>query len=207
MKNSEVVSAALGGTFFAIPYLAMSVPILPSLAIGTAAFVAGELVFKKDKIIKLKESNFNLYQTLENAKKQNRHILEMIPLIEDKDIQKNLNEINDTVSKIIKTIEKNPDKEKKIKNFFDYYLPVIVKIVDRFDEIENQKISSKESKKFYESTSKTISEINEVFKKFLNNLYESDMLDANVEMKVLNSMLKSDGLDEDSINVEEVNHE
>ena len=38
-------------------------------------------------------------------------------------------------------------------------------------------------------------------------LYESDMLDANVEMKVLNSMLKSDGLDEDSINVEEVNHE
>lgn len=207
MKNSEVVSAALGGTFFAIPYLAMSVPILPSLAIGTAAFVAGELVFKKDKITKLKESNFNLYQTLENAKKQNRHILEMIPLIEDKDIQKNLNEINDTVSKIIKTIEKNPDKEKKIKNFFDYYLPVIVKIVDRFDEIENQKISSKESKKFYESTSKTISEINEVFKKFLNNLYESDMLDANVEMKVLNSMLKSDGLDEDSINVEEVNHE
>ena len=42
-----------------------------------------------------------------------------------------------------------------------------------------------------------IEEINDVFKKFLNNLYESEMLDANVEIKVLNTMLKSDGLDKD----------
>ena len=131
----------------------------------------------------------------------------MIPKIEDRNIQANLKEINDTVNKIIKTIEKNPDREKKIKNFFDYYLPVTVKLVDRFDEIENQKISSTSTQKFYESTSKTISEINDVFKKFLNNLYESDMLDTNVEIKVLNSMLKSDGLDKNSLKVKEDNHE
>ena len=131
----------------------------------------------------------------------------MIPMIEDDDIKKDLKEINDTVNKIIKTIEKNPDREKKIKNFFDYYLPVTVKLVDRFDEIENQRITSSASKKFNESTSNTISEINEVYKKFLNNLYESDMLDTNVEIKVLNSMLKSDGLDKNSLKVEEDNHE
>ena len=207
MKNSEVVSALVGGTFFAVPYLALSLPIVPSLAIGATAFVAGELVFKKDKVISLKETNISLYHTLEKAKKQNKHILDMIPVIENVEIQKNLNEINDTVNKIIKTIEKDPKKEKKLKNFFDYYLPVTVKLVDRFDEIENQKISSKDTKKFYESTNKTISEINDVFKKFLNNLYESDMLDTNVEIKVLNSMLKSDGLDSNSIDVKEDKHE
>lgn len=206
MKNSEIASALIGGTFFAVPYLALSLPILPSLAMGALAFTAGELVLKKNTPL-LKEKNPSLYDTLEKAKKQNKHILDMIPMIEDSEIQKNLNEINDTVTKIIKTIEKNPDREKKIKNFFDYYLPVTVKLVDRFDEIENQKISSSDSKKFYESTSKTISEINDVFKKFLNNLYESDMLDANVEIKVLNSMLKSDGLDKNSLKVKEENHE
>lgn len=207
MKNSEVISAVVGGAFFAVPYLALSVPILPSLAIGATAFVAGELVFKKDTIISLKETNIDLYKVLEKAKKQNKHILDMIPMIEDKEIQMNLNEINDSVNKIIKTIEKNPEKEKKLKNFFDYYLPVTVKLVDRFDEIENQKLSSSDTKKFYATTSKTISEINDVFKKFLNNLYESDMLDANVEMKVLNSMLKSDGLDKNSLKVEEDKYE
>ena len=94
MKNSEIASAIVGGTFFAVPYLALSVPILPSLAIGAAAYVAGELVFRQDKVVpRLKETNFSLYQTLENAKKQNKHILDMIPVIEDEDIRKNLNEI------------------------------------------------------------------------------------------------------------------
>jgi len=207
MKNSEIVSAVVGGTFFAVPYLALAVPLAPSLAIGAAAFVAGELVFRTDYVKTLKETNISLYNVLQNAKKQNKHILEMIPKIDDDGIKKNLKEINDTVDKIIKTIEKNPEKEKKLKNFFDYYLPVTVKLVDRFDEIEDQNISSKDSKKFYENTSKTIEEIDSVFKKFLNSLYESDMLDTNVEIKVLNSMLKSDGLDSNSINVKEDKHE
>lgn len=205
MKNSEVVSAVIGGSFFAIPYLALNIPILPSLAIGTLAFTAGELVFRKGKT--LKESNLTLYETLENAKKQNKHILEMIPKIENIELRKSLNEINTTVTKIINTIEKNPEKEKKLKNFFDYYLPVTVKLVDRYDEIENQRINSKEEKSFNLTTEKTIKEINDVFKQFLNILYQSDMNDTDVEIKVLNSMLKADGLSKNELNVEEGDHE
>lgn len=207
MKNSEVVSAVVGGAFFAVPYLALSVPILPSLAIGAAAFAAGELVFKTDVVKTLKESNLTLYETLELAKKQNKHILEMIPKIENEDLKKDLNEINSSVTKIITTIEKNPEKEKKLKNFFDYYLPVTVKLVDRYDEIENQKINSEEEKNFNTTTEKTIKEINEVFKQFLNILYQSDMNDTNVEIKVLNSMLKADGLSKNELKVEGKNNE
>ena len=43
MKNSEIASAIVGGTFFAVPYLALSIPIVPSLLIGACAFAAGEL--------------------------------------------------------------------------------------------------------------------------------------------------------------------
>lgn len=200
MKHSEIISAAAGGTFFALPYLALSVPLVPSLAIGVAAFAAGELVFRTNVVETLKETNFDLYTILEEGKKQNKHILEMIPRIDNEELRKILNEINDSVSKIIKTIEKNPGKEKKLKNFFDYYLPVTVKLVDRYDEIENQRINSNDSKKFNEDTIKTLVEINDVFKKFLNILYQSDMSDTNVEIKVLNSMLKSDGLTKSELN-------
>lgn len=207
MKNSEVVSAVIGGCFFAVPYLALAVPLAPSLAIGAAAFAAGELVLKGNEIKSLKETNFDLYQTLEVAKKQNKHILEMVSNIDDDTIKTNLREINETVTKIIKTIEKNPDKVRLLKNFFDYYLPVTVKLVDRYDEFENQRLSSDEIKKLNESSIKTISEINDVFKKFLNSLYESDVVDTNVEIKVLNSMLKSDGLGKGTLKVEEDKHE
>ena len=201
MKNSEITSAVIGSTFFAVPYLLLSIPLAPSLAIGSVAFIAGELVLRKGKI-SLKESNISLYETLLNAKKDNKHIKEMIKLIEDEKIVNNLKEITDSVDKIIKTIETNPEKEKKLKNFFDYYLPVTVKIVDRFDEIENQKLTSTQIKKFNENTSNTISQINDVFKKFLNNLYDYEVSDTNVEIKVLNSMLKSDGLDKSSLKAE-----
>ena len=47
MKNSEIASAVIGSTFFAVPYLLLALPLAPSLAIGATAFVAGELVLKK----------------------------------------------------------------------------------------------------------------------------------------------------------------
>lgn len=206
MKNKEAISAVIGSTFFAVPYLALSIPIIPSVAIGAAAFCAGELLLDKEEKKTLKESNNALYQTLQSAKKQNNHILEMITAIEDEEIKKNLNEINDAVNKIIKTVEKSPKKVKNIDSFFDYYLPVTVKIIDRYDDIENQNLSSADSKKFIKSTNKMVSDINLAFKKILNNLYQSEIIDTDAEMKVFNSMLKSEGFSDnelDSLNKEE----
>ncbi len=195
MKNKEIASAAVGGIFFAVPYLVLSAPILPSLLIGAAAFGAGELVFGDNKLT-LKETDPSLYFMHEKAKKQNKHILEMIPVIEDQVIQKELNQINDSVNKIIETISKNPKKLKKANNFFDYYLPITVKIVERYDEIENKKLSSSESKKFLQSTNKMIGEINRAYKKILADLYRRDIVDMDAEMKVFDSLLKADGFND-----------
>ena len=202
MKNKEIISAALGGAFFAVPYLALSIPIAPSLIIGAAAFGAGELVLGSSKL-SLKDTDPSLYITLEKAKKQNKHILDMIPMIENEEIQKELNGINESVSKIIDTISKNPKKLKKTSNFFDYYLPVTIKIIDRYDEIENQKLSSTESKKFFESTNKMVKEINKAYQKILADLYKKDIVDMNAEMKVFDSLLKADGFDDSEIQVKE----
>ncbi len=203
MKNAEIFSAVVGGTFMAVPYLALGVPVLPSIAIGAAAFAAGELVFKTNKYTELKDTNYDLYRRVENAKVKNKHIKSMIPKLESEGLQQTLKEIVESVDKIIVTVEKFPKRERKLKNFFDYYLPVTVTLVDRYDEIENQNLTSKESKKFYQNTEDTLIEINDVFKKFLFNLYQDDMIDTNVEIKVLNSMLKADGLDKNELKVED----
>ena len=44
MKNREIISAFVGSSFFAIPYLALSLPVLPAVLIGASAFGASELV-------------------------------------------------------------------------------------------------------------------------------------------------------------------
>ena len=206
MKNKEIVSATIGGVFFAVPYLVLAVPVLPSLLIGAAAFGAGELVFDEAKLT-LKDTNRNLYNTLETAKKQNKHILDMIPRLEDENLRKQLDEIHESVSKIITTISKNPDKIKQTNNFFDYYLPITIKLIDRYDEIEDQKLSSEESKDFFQSTNKMIKEINKAYKKILADLYKKEIVDMDVEMKVFDSLLKADGFNDSEFQVKKEDDE
>ena len=200
MKNREIVSAILGGAFFAIPYAGLSIALAPSLVIGCAAFGASELMLSGVKGKEtLKDTNRPLYLKINMAKKQNKEILSLIPKVEKDDIRKNLNEINDTVNKIIAEVEKNPKKEKKLNNFFDYYLPVLIKIVNRYDEIENQRLVSADGREFMKKADKMILDTNKAFKTILSSLYQKDIMDADAEMKVYDMMLKADGIVDDNL--------
>lgn len=123
----------------------------------------------------------------------NQKIERVISKIEDAELVNIIKEINETSTKIIDTIESKPEKYKKNNNFFNYYLPVTVNILNKYDEIENQRLTTEESKKFMESTKEMVTKINDAFKKQLSNLYQSDMIDTDAEMKVFDSMLKADG--------------
>ena len=200
MKNKEIVSAVLGSAFFAIPYLGLSIALAPSLVIGCAAFGASELVFSGVKVKeKLKDTNRPLYLKISTAKKQNKEILNLIPKVENIDTRKNLNESHDTVNEVLDVVKNNPKKAGRIDNFFDYYLPVLIKIVNRYDEIENKKLSSKERKFFMEKADKMIKDTNKAFKSILDSLYQKDIMDADAEMKVYELMMKADGITPDNL--------
>ena len=195
MKGKDLVSAALGSAFFAVPYVVLATPILPAVAIGAAAFTASELVFSSFKTKEtLKTTNITLYEKLTKAKRENKQIVNLIPKIDSMEIRDCLNHIHDTVDKIIKEIEKNPRKEKNIKNFFEYYLPVLVKITDRYDEIENQRLVSSEGKSFMKKADLMIKNTKDAFDTILASLYQKDIMDADAEMKIYDMMMDADGI-------------
>jgi len=203
MKNKSVISAVVGGAFFAVPYLALAIPFAPSIAIGAVAFVGTELLMSDPKKLELlKKASPSLYKRVEKANKDNQYILSMIPKIDDKEIRENLTGIHKTVNKIINVVVKDPKKGKKLNMFFDYYLPVISKILSKYDDIENNELTSKESKKFMTSSKKMIGEAKTSFDNLLSSLYQEDIIDADAEMKVFNQMLKSDGFSDSELKIE-----
>ena len=203
MKNTSVISAVVGTAFFAVPFFLIPGFAIPSIAIGAAAFGASELVLSGTrKMNDLKENNRLLYEKIEKANKDYSYICSMIPKIEDNKIKEDLGEICETTKKIINVVAKEPQKEKSITNFFDYYLPVLVKIITKYDDIENNRLVSNDSKKFMSSSKKLISEVNDSFKKILSSLYQEDIVDADAEMKVFNQMLKSDSFNDSELKVE-----
>ena len=203
MKGKEIVSGVVGASFFALGYLGLSVALVPSLVIGAGAYVASELVMKGPESSVDKIEDMSLKKRIESARKQNKHISEMENEIDSLEVSKHLKKINKTASKILNTIEKNKLNNKTSNKFLDYYLPVCVKIIDRYDEIENQELTSKDSKKYMDSSIKMIKETSIAFDKILDSLYENDIYNNEAEMKVYNQMLKSDGYNSSELEVKD----
>ena len=193
MKKEYIFSAILGGTFFAVPYLALRVQLVPSLAISAVAYGAGTLIFKDRSKIDYSTKNTNLYEILKNAKSQTTQIFDISKQLEDRELIANVQDICNTSNKIIDTLSKNPGKLSQVNNFINYYLPVTIKILQRYDEIENQKLNSEESQKFMKSVRDMIAKIKEAFHEQLNNMYQAEIIDTDAELKVFEEMLKSDG--------------
>lgn len=191
MKNKNVISSVVGASFFAVGYLVLAVPLAPALALGVVSFTASELIINGSKKEEIKE--LTIKEKIALAKQNVKHIKEMIPKIDNESIQSNLEDIVKSANKIVSFIEKNNLKNKTVTKFLDYYLPVTVKIVDRYDEIEDQSLTSTESKKFMKDTIRIISDTSSAFKKILDSLYQSDIVNADAEMKVFDTILKSDG--------------
>ncbi len=192
--KGQVLSAVVGATFFAVPYLSFGIPILPSLGIGAIAFGAGSLLFSDNSSSNNdlnKEKSF--YELLNDAKKQNAEIYGMINRVEEDELQKNIEEVYELAKKIIDAVSKNPNKLNQTKSFFNYYLPVTVRILKKYDLIENQSLENDDMRKFMKSTENMVVKIRDSFKIQLANLYQSDIIDTDAEMKVFESLLKAEG--------------
>lgn len=174
--------------------LRFGISAIPSAAIGIAAYSAGLLLFNdKTKIDISDDITLADKQALNEAKEHVKRMEDVIYKLEDENLVKNAKQICNTSSKIIETVEKKPNKLKNIKNFLNYYLPVTLKILERYDEIENQELNTESAKKFMTSVENMIEKIKDAFEKQLSSIYQEEIVDTDVELKVFESMLKSDG--------------
>ena len=79
-----------------------------------------------------------------------------------------------------------------MRKLVNYYLPTIEKLLTRYDEVEEQTVDNVvTSKKKVESLIKTTTT---AFENQLNSLYDTDTLDINSEVKVLEKIFVQEGL-------------
>ena len=197
MKNGPILSGIAGGICFATPYLIFGHSALPiSILIGIIGFGAGTLVFsdEKAKEYTIDTEHEDVEQILAKAKKLNNDICGMVNKVEDLDLQKDIKEVYQISNKIINTVAKSPKKLKYVQTFFSYYLPETLKLLCKYDEIENQRLG-KSGDEFMLKTRKMISKIKIAFNQQLAHLYQEDMIDTDADMKVFDSMIKSEGFD------------
>ena len=97
--------------------------------------------------------------------------------------------------KQIDMIEKEfPDSKEKTKKLTQYYLPILVEILESYKQLQNSARNHQEFKKTEERLQKTILLINEALKTITYTLTQEHFMDLSADMKTLETLLKKDGL-------------
>lgn len=97
---------------------------------------------------------------------------------------------------LLKQIEvtKNSKKdEEKLTKLYDYYLPILIDVLEKYVELLAKPVKSDDFKKTEAQLLKTTLLINEAMKNLYEMIQEDDYLNINADMDTLQSLLKKDG--------------
>lgn len=146
--------------------------------------------------------NAEVQATLAQGKKylgQISHLNDIIPGIE---VSNKIYKIEGITGKILARVEEHPENAEDIKQLMKYYLPMTIKLLTAYAEMDSQPVSTEDIEKSKKEIENTLDSLNEAFKRLLGNLYKDTAWDVSSDVSVLNAMLKREGLKgEDFTNV------
>ena len=119
--------------------------------------------------------------------------------IGDAFISNELHEIENTLKKI--HIQLNDEalmaKSKKVEQlgeFFDYYMPTTIKILNSYRRIENQNLTGDNAMETKKRVEESLPFVRQAFDKELDNMFSDEMIDITTDIDVLESVLSKEGL-------------
>lgn len=107
-----------------------------------------------------------------------------------------LDKLQRIVSEILNYIEKNPKKLQEVNKFINHYLPITMKLINSYKELNNQPVQGDNIKAAKNEIEKSIDIINSAFENLLDDLFEDIALDISTDISVLKTLFKQEGLTE-----------
>ncbi len=121
--------------------------------------------------------------------------------IDDVPVSDRIDLIEEYTRRIFEFIKKNPEREKDVHTFMTYYLPMTLKLLESYSEIERVGVAGDNMQSAKESIEKTLDMLVEGYKRLLDKLYESENLDISSDIDVLERMMRKDGLADDGFDL------
>lgn len=203
MKLSYIISIVIGILCFCLLYLGLDLNIILSAIISIITYFACTMLFSKKEDFDLEVNNelLEYEKTYSDAVNVIRKIELLENQVEKENIKENIHSICDKSNMILDSLKDNPRKIKQVRKFTEYYLPFTLNILNQYNTVEDRQLTSKESTDFMIRVEKMLVRVKEACEEQLNNMYETDLLNTNADIKVFETMLKTDGLVDDNMNI------
>lgn len=142
---------------------------------------------KKNTQASSEEKLTTIEQFIETLNELNVEIL-------NEQITQGLYEVTAYLKQINVIVKEFPESKEKTKKLTQYYLPILVEILQSYQQLSKSVRSHDEFKKTEERLQKTILLINEALKTISYTLTQEYFMDLSADMSTLEALLKKDGL-------------
>lgn len=113
------------------------------------------------------------------------------------EISMKLDKLSNISEEILKQIEKNPKKVEEVNKFINHYLPITLKLINSYEELNAQSLQGENIQKAKIEIEESIDLINKAFENLLDDLFEDIRLDISTDISVLKTLFKQEGLGEE----------
>lgn len=96
---------------------------------------------------------------------------------------------------ILELLQKDGEKLRLVRTFSTYYFPTTISLMKRYADYEDNATQGPNVTDAMRNIESTAGMIEEAFRHALDRLYRDEKLDTEVEIEVLEQMLRKDGLD------------
>lgn len=121
-----------------------------------------------------------------------RNIRHLNDEIADPVLSAKIDRLEEITAKIFQAVEQDPSKQSKMDTFMNYYLPTTQKLLDSYAKFEAAGVESDNVKASKERINQTMDSVIAGFEHQLAELYTTDTMDVDSDIRVMETMLNRD---------------
>ncbi len=114
--------------------------------------------------------------------------------IPGEEITEKISRMEIIVRKIFERAETNPEVVPDLKKLMDYYLPMTVKLLNAYADMDKQPVQGENIQASKREIEGTLDTLNQAFEKLLDELFSDTAMDVSSDISVLNTLLAQEGL-------------
>lgn len=112
--------------------------------------------------------------------------------IADPVLSEKIDHLELVAGKIFREVEEHPEKQQQAASFLNYYLPTTLKLLDSYAKFEEAGIEGENLSRAQERIEETMDALIRGFDKQLDDLYRSEAMDIDADIRVMEHMLRRD---------------
>lgn len=117
--------------------------------------------------------------------------------IPDAVVSQKLEQTELVLQSIFKRAQEHPEVIPDLEQLMNYYLPVTVKLLDAYEELDGQAVQSESIQTSKKEIEETLDTLNTAFEKLLDSIFKDTTWDVSTDITVLHTVLAQEGLVDD----------